>query len=267
MHELNSKIVEAVRNKYGVEPYVFEKMSWGYNSTTFYLEGLVGSQKVRYAVKLSNLSKKRLESLKKDLFFAEFLSDVAKTPKYVKNRQGEFLTVVGQTVIKVSEMVDGIPPFDMNFDIFKQVLEVLKRVHTHKLPSIKLEVIDEGTNLLHCDLTPSNVFVSHGNVVGITDFEFVCIGLVEYDIAKSVVFCWYSMWYKGKGPSFKEVFKKATQNYKNLDEEKLKKYALFHAKHFLEDIKKHKESYADQNYWKYRYDFAKERLKDLRTTI
>jgi len=255
------KLLERILfEEYGISTDYLEVLGWGFTTTAFYIK----FKNNAYLVRLSNYSKEKLDSINKEIYISNYFNSEIPTSKYLKNKSGEYASIFKDRIFRVSEYIEGISPFDIDMDIFKQMIKILRIIHASEIPNINLpEKLAENKPLkfLHGDLTPSNILISYGKIVGILDFEMSLTGPVEWDLAKTTLFGWYRM----PGSSFENVLTSALTFYNqiNIDTNLMIKYALEHAEEFLNNIISHKNIYHHKEDWEHDFDFAKGRLSEL----
>jgi len=151
----------------------------------------------------------------------------------------------------------------MNLDIVLQAVEILHEMHQIKPETINypLEKFDcDAPKFLHGDLTPSNMLISYGKIMGVIDFELSILGPVEYDLARLAIFSWFRM---GDTP-FLNVLQKVKEKYpEGTSLELLEKFSLLHCQMHLDNIKKHEKGYIDEKTYQEELIFTEGRLKVL----
>ncbi len=255
------KLLEQVLfEEYNISTDYLEVLGWGFTTTAFYIK----SKNNAYLVRLSNYSKEKLESVNKEITLSNYFNAQIPTSKYLKNRSGEYTSMYEDRIFRVSEYIEGLSPFDIDMDIFKQMIGVLKIIHNFEIPSITLPkkpYENKPLRFLHGDLTPSNILISYGKIVGVLDFEMGLLGPVERDLAKTTLFGWYRM----PGSTFENVLTSALgfYNYKEADIKLIMKYILEYAEEFLDNIISHKKIYNHKEDWVHDFDFAKGKISEL----
>jgi len=151
--------------------------------------------------------------------------------------------------IKINKYINGVPPFEMNLNILKEAVYILKNIHSTLAPGIKLSSPKglskyENKRFLHGDLTPSNMLVSNNRIIGILDFEHCFIGPIEWDLARCLVFSWFRMPEK---TGFEEALNLIVKVYGSdlVNKKLLLKFSIRNAQTYLHNIVKHKEKYAE----------------------
>lgn len=255
------KLLEQVLlEEYNISTDYLEVLGWGFTTTAFYIKSKNGD----YLVRLSNYSKEKLDSVNKEIHISNYFNSEIPTAAYLKNKLGEYTSIFDDRIFRVSEYIEGISPFDIDIDIFKQMIGILKIMHASEIPNINLpKKVSENKPLrfLHGDLTPSNILISYGKIVGVLDFEMSLVGPVEWDLAKTTLFGWYRM----PGSKFESILTSALDFYgqKDIDINLMMKYTLEHAEEFLNNIISHKNIYHHKEDWEHDFNFAKDRLLEL----
>lgn len=249
--------------EYDIKTTYSEAMSWGYNTTVFYIQ----SEKGNFVAKLTHPTAEKLKKIEKEILLSNKLRSKLPTSRYLPNKNGNWTCEFKNMIFRVSEYIPGTPPFDMNYDILKQAVEFLKSIHLTKLSGISIPVFENGNynTFLHGDLTPSNILISFGKICGIIDFEEAMFGPVEYDLSRLAVFSWFRM----KEKKFDEILGFILERYgndihgTNLDLKLLKKISLDHAKSHLDNTIMNKNHYENIKDWEHDCDFAQSMLKRL----
>lgn len=259
----HKEIEKTLKDLYQIKTQYLEVLAWGYITTSLYIKATDQD----YIFRLSNYSPQKFKDLEREIFITQNLQKTIKTTEYVKDIHGRFLNVIDDKIIRVSKHIEGLPPFDMNFEIFKDIINMQKRIHQQKidveLPQINVE--KEKLKFLHGDLTPSNVLVSYGKLVAILDFELALFGPVEYDIAKTIVFCWF----RDSKKDYLEYLKVGVESYNqaNISLDLINIYAKQHLQTHLNNIISHKENYDVGAGWQSDYDFTNKMLDRFTTSI
>ncbi|MBN1162417.1 phosphotransferase [Patescibacteria group bacterium] len=275
-YEFHKKLEEVVAREYGIKPTFSDLISWGYTTNAYFIE--TKNKTKRYVARLTKYSPAKIKETERDLFMTKYLADSIPIPKLFENKRGELITFIKKetdkqgvllmenAMMRLSEYIEAVPPFDMTDDIYKQVLVMLKKVHSHTIPDYEFSVINEPKvgkkeyKLLHGDLTPSNVLVAHGKVIVIGDFDESCIGPVEWDLAKTLVFSWFRM----KERKFTDVFELTKEVYReNLLPDLILEYSKNHIEYRLDNINRHKTSYEKPHEWEADYNFTNSKLEEL----
>lgn len=253
-------LAACIEENYGIIPVFTNTISWGYQTTAVYIE----TSGAKYIAKLTIPSEERISALAKDISVSAILNKALPTPVYLKNKRTNYLTNFQEYVMRMQYFIEGMPPFDMNDDILRQMIEAMKIIHVQDAAGIHLSKHANPKNeykFLHGDLTPSNVLVSYGKLSGILDFDLAALGPVEWDISRTAVFCWFRM----QDMSFKEVLRQAVEFYgaKSLREDLLLEYAKTHVNSHAENIFLHKDNYRDLNEWAKEYEFAQNASREI----
>lgn len=268
MNVMNEDTIKLLlKEEYAIIPRVFEKSAWGYNTVAYYVQHSSDT----YVVKVTPTSKEKLVGCQKDVLISTLLSPALPTPRYLKNRHGEYMTNASDLIIRVAHYIEGTSPFKMNIPVYKQIIQLLAVLHTTPVDSVlkallgqNLNVLDGGSVFLHGDLTPSNVIVADDKVVGLMDFEDSLIGPVEYDLARSAVFSWFRM----DSMPFKDLVDLTMEEYKgSADRLKMLNYCVRHARNHLKQVVEHKGSYKDEVFWNDDYNFSSKALKEIESLI
>jgi len=273
--QFHQKLEDIIRDNWGINPQFTNPFAWGYSSTGIYLKS---KDQKEYVAMLCNNSKQKRKLIEKNILISCFLNLSVKTPKYLKNKNKEYILNIKKIevpegknvenkILILGEFLSGVLPFDMNLDILSQAIRVLEEIHQVDPTGIKhlLNKIDcENPKFLHGDLTPSNMLVSYGKISGVLDFELALLGPVEYDLARLGVFSWFRM----KNTNFGEIINLIYENYpQNLSMEKLKKFSRLHCQMHLDNVRKHKKIYDDPLKFQEELDFALDRFKSLKADL
>lgn len=252
---------------FGLETELLEEKpsSWGYSTSCYYLKAKDGD----YAVSISRHSTKKLVLINKDIYISNFLKPVVPTPTYLQTKNKNNFIVKNEHIIKINKYINGVPPFEMNLNILKEAVYILKNIHSTLAPGIKLSSPKglskyENKRFLHGDLTPSNMLVSNNRIIGILDFEHCFIGPIEWDLARCLVFSWFRMYEK---VTFEETLNLVLEVYGSdlVNKKLLLEFSIKNAQTYLHNIVKHKEKYEDKEWFTMEYDFAKEMMKYIKT--
>ncbi len=260
LQQYHKLLERTLLEEYNISADYLEVLAWGFTTTAFYIK----SKNNAYLVRLSNYSKEKLESVNKEITISNYFNSKIPTSKYLKNKSGEYTGIYEDRILRISEFIEGIAPFDIDTDIFKQMIGVLKVIHASEIPNIDLPgkpFESKPLRFLHGDLTPSNILISYGKIVGVLDFEMSLLGPVERDLAKTILFGWYRM----PGSKFEDVLTSALgfYNYKEMDIKLMMKYVFEYAQEFLDNIISHKNIYLHTEDWEHDFDFAKGKLSEL----
>lgn len=261
LQKYHKLLEQALLEEYNISTDYLEVLAWGFTTTAFYIK----SKSNAYLVRLSNYSKEKLEGVNKEITLSNYFNSRIPTSKYLKNKSGGYTNIYEDRILRVSEYIEGIAPFDINTDMFKQMIEVLKIIHSSEIPNVDLPkkpFENKPLKFLHGDLTPSNILISYGKIVGVLDFEMSLLGPVERDLAKTILFGWY----RTPGSTFENVLTSALgfYNQKDVDVALMMKYTFEYAKEFLDNIISHKAIYNHKKDWEHDFDFAKRKLEILK---
>lgn len=269
-----------LKNNYGIKTEYLEVMSWGYVSTALYIKTTEGKEIV---ARIGEYSKEKIKNIERDYNVTKYLSQKVPTSEYILDKNGRYLISYEDNevlrlaekpdllikskkrVIRLSDYIQGTPPFDMNLKIFTQAVEILKIIHQQEIPTYinleKSKYKNGNEKLLHGDLTPSNILVSFGNVAAVVDFEESCIGPVEWDLARCAFFGWGRM----KNVEYKKVIETLYVTYKEktLDIKSLIEFSIENAYLHLNNVMKHKERYETYEKWKEDFDISKRQVDEL----
>ena len=259
----HQELEDFIFSEYGIKTTYSEAMSWGYNTTVFYIQ----SNRGNFVAKLTHPTPEKLIKIEKEITLSNKLHNELPTSKYLLNKNGEWTCKFKDMVFRISEYVAGTPPFDMNFDILEQAVSFLKKIHSIKVSEVSIPTYEEGNydTFLHGDLTPSNILISFGKICGIVDFEEAMYGPIEYDLSRLAVFSWFRM----KENKFSEILDFVTQKYgvsvnsKSVDQKLLKKISLDHAKSHLDNTIMNKTHYEKPEDWEHDCDFAQSMLNGI----
>lgn len=288
--QLKKFINDVIASNYDVDIKGFKVIAWGYQTLSLYMTDTTNTE---YLIKVSPKSQEKIRKLEKAIAVENALHNTLKTPLFLKNRSGEFVTSKDKLVVVLQEFIHGSQVFIMDWNIFKQGIESLNQIHTFPKLSTKLEnlnyksllkeVVPElkknvGLNdfmrqlsdkfvLLHGDLTPANILVQNGKISGVIDFEECMYGPAEYDLSRFAVFTTFHMEEQNLEVYLAEIKKiyKGT-----LSDVTFYLTALFHLKQRLRSLQKHKKDYEDLSYWKMDYmftDFKIQKLLNLISTL
>lgn len=264
----HTHIEKIIEDHYGIKPKFSDVIGWGYNTTSIYVEDI---QAAKYVIKYRSHTPQHEELLLKDAYFADYLKTELPTVSYIPNNAGELVTIKDGYLFALTEFISGMPPFDMSFDILEDVIPYFKKIHNTTPPKVALDYHSHGVRgsettvpqnyrLLHGDITPSNILVSHGKLSAILDFEFSLLGPVEWDLASLVVFSWFRM----QNESFAEILDFTVAAYgETIDKALVKQFAVDILNKRLSDILEHKESYSSEKSWFEDYSFTIDRLREI----
>jgi aminoglycoside phosphotransferase (APT) family kinase protein len=258
-------IINILIDAYGITPSIVEKSAWGYTTAAFYVETNDGT---KYMIKTAESNDEKLKRANKDVRLSEILRPLFPTPVYLKNSSGGYITLSKNVIYRVSEYIKGTAPFDMNMNIFEEVISYLKRFHEFDLRNIDielpvLEIPDKLNCFLHGDLTASNIIVADNIISGVMDFEDSLLGPAEYDLARSSVFCWFRF----KNIPFQKVFDTTVEKYgKSVDAKLILNFAVKHAQYHLNQVVNNKSKYDDEVFWKDDFNFSKKASEEIQIT-
>ena len=269
----HQELEDFIFSEYGIKTTYSETMSWGYNTTVFYIQ----SDRGNFVAKLTHPTPEKLIKINKEIALSNKLHNELPTSKYLLNKNGKWTCNYKASrnppkadkniVFRISEYVAGTPPFDMNFDILEQAVGFLKKIHSIKISDVVIPTYEDKNydTFLHGDLTPSNILISFGKICGIVDFEEAMYGPIEYDLSRLAVFSWFRM----KENKFSEILDFITQKYdvsangESVDQKLLKKISLDHAKSHLDNTIMNKEHYENIKDWEHDCDFAQSMLNGI----
>lgn len=263
----NKHIEDLIIQEYDLEIKFLNLINWGYNTTAFYLETSIG----KLILRLSTYSEEKLQVIRKDILISELLADVLSIPRFIKSKKGNLICVITdeqrvKRILRLSDHMEGVMPFNPDKEVIYQTAIFLKKLHTQvpeeKLILLKkssmLEIKENVPNVLvHGDLTPSNVLISHNKLVRVVDFENACIGPREIDLARSSVFFWFRM------PDFKfeEVLGMFLDAYNSeVSSEMLYDYSRAFLVEHVENVTNSKEFYESESAWNEDVKFSKQML-------
>lgn len=250
-------IEEVVSNQWNVQTQYLENIFWGYNTSAFYIK----AHNNEYILRTTKNTVSKQKLLKIDLGLSKYLNNVVPTSMYLKTTKNKDFYMDDKRIYKLSKYIQGVPPFDMSLEIFKQAVEMLYKIHQTPPPpqkTIKLKI--KGKTLLHGDLTPSNILISHDKVVGILDFELAFLGPAEYDIARASTLSWFRL----QEIPFQEFISTAEKAYeKELDRKLLLRLSKHTAEKHLANIVKYKGNYENEKMWLKDYLFAQKIVERL----
>lgn len=248
-----------LKTQWDIDTVYFENIAWGYNTTAYYIK----STKADYLLRTAKYTTHKALLLKKDIYLSGVLAEAIPTSNYLPTINDKNYKIQTKRIFKLSKFIEGTPPFDLSFAVLDQIITHMIKIHDHdaNMLSMKLPKLSRKTEknvLLHGDLSPSNVLISHGKVVGILDFEKAMLGPIEYDVARTTVLCWFRM----INHPFDQVANYIKENYehgtkKELDIKLLKKYYEKTIKSHLNNVAKHKTRYDSVQKWEEDHKFAK----------
>lgn len=273
--QFHQKLENIIKENWGISPQFTNPFAWGYGSTGIYLKS---KDQKEYVAMLCNDSVQKRKLVEKNILISSFLNLSVKTPRYLKNKNGEYILKIKKIevpegknvenkILILGNFLSGVLPFDMNSDILSQAIKVLEEIHQIDPTKIKhlLGKIDcEDPKFLHGDLTPSNMLVSYGKISGILDFELASLGPVEYDLARLGVFSWFRL----KNTGFGEIIKLIHETYsQRLSLEKLKNFSYLHCQMHLDNVKEHEKIYDNPLKFREELAFAEDKLKNLKADL
>lgn len=263
----NKHIEDIIVQEYDLEIKFLNLINWGYNTTAFYLETSIG----KLILRLSTYSEEKLQVIQKDILISELLSDVLPIPRFIKSKKGNLICVITdeqgvKRILRLSDHMEGVMPFNPDKEVIHQTATFLKKLHT-QVPAEKLTLLKKSSMLeikenapavlVHGDLTPSNVLISHNKLVRVVDFENACIGPKEIDLARSSVFFWFRM------PNFKfeEVLCMFLDAYNDeVNSDMLYDFSRAFLVEHVENVTNSKEVYESENAWNEDIKFSKQML-------
>ncbi len=252
----NKHIEDLVTQEYDLQIKFLNLINWGYNTTAFYLETTAG----KLILRLSTYSDTKLHAIQKDILISELLSDLLPIPHFIKSKKGNHICVITdeqgvKKILRLSDHMEGVMPFNPTKDIIGQTAAFLKRLHTQmpaqKLALLKdsnmLEVKDsESSVLIHGDLTPSNILIAHNQLVRVVDFENACLGPKELDLARASVFFWFRM----ENLKFEEVLGMFLETYTaKVDSAMLYDFSRAFVVEHVTNVTNSKEMYDSDEAW------------------
>lgn len=263
----NKHIEDIIVQEYDLEIKFLNLINWGYNTTAFYLETSIG----KLILRLSTYSEEKLQVIQKDILISELLADVLPIPHFIKSKRGNLICVITdeqgvKRILRLSDHMEGVMPFNPDKEVIHQTATFLKKLHT-QVPAEKLTLLKKSSMLeikenapavlVHGDLTPSNVLISHNKLVRVVDFENACIGPKEIDLARSSVFFWFRM------PNFKfeEVLCMFLDAYNDeVNSDMLYDFSRAFLVEHVENVTNSKEVYESENAWNEDIKFSKQML-------
>lgn len=263
----NKHIEDIIIQEYDLEIKFLNLINWGYNTTAFYLETSIG----KLILRLSTYSEEKLQVIQKDILISELLADVLPIPHFIKSKKGNLICVITdeqgvKRILRLSDHMEGVMPFNPDKEVIHQTAAFLKKLHT-QVPAEKLALLKKSSMLeikdnapavlVHGDLTPSNVLISHNKLVRVVDFENACIGPKEIDLARSSVFFWFRM------PNFKfeEVLCMFLDAYNDeVNSDMLYDFSRAFLVEHVENVTNSKEVYESENAWNEDIKFSKQML-------
>jgi tRNA A-37 threonylcarbamoyl transferase component Bud32 len=267
LKKYHEQLAQVLMTYYDITPMYMEVLSWGYNTTAFYIKSAGGE----FSMRIVDFSEPRQEALIKDIAVSRKLGLYLPTAEYIESKAQKFLTAFTdieneKKLMRVAKFITGVQPFDMTTDILNQAIAYLKRMHDVQVsdelkPELgRIENPKKQYVLLHGDLTPSNLLVSFGKVVAILDFERAALGPIEYDLARTTVFCWFRM----ATESFRQVFDNVADSYGNVNKDLMFRYSLDHAKEHLDNVTQAKARYTEESLWQKDLTFAQKMYQQVR---
>lgn len=265
------KAVKAVvEEKYPLQVQWTKVIAWGYQTVCLYMED---NHQNKYVIKYTKANEQKLAKISKSIHLEHYLTIKLPTPEYIKNNEGGFITQFNTDhVLRLQHHLEGIPPYDMTWEIFDQAIEKLQILHQMPIPT-EVEIEQYINNdlastleetdyvLLHGDLTPSNILISFGRITGILDFEESLIGPAEYDLARLAVFSGYYM----QDVTFDDLWNrcKTTYQLRKLNKVVFVSTALEHLQERLQNLGAHKESYDNLGDWEADLQFTQDKLEEI----
>ncbi len=278
LERYSKNIEEVVEKNYDVQPQYVEILTWGYTAVAYFIRAVNGQ---KYLAKVTDYSPEKEKRLLKAVCLSAFLDSVITTTRCFKNLSGQHLTVFedvlgSNKILKLSTYIDGAQALEMDWNILDTAIKNLKIIHTLPTDNLscdlpKLESPKSEYKLLHGDLTPQNILVYYGKVTGILDFEEMLLGPVEYDLARTAVFCWFRM----ADIKFAEVLKHIMNSYEKsgetdgssrLDKELFWQYSKEHAQKHLHNVEGARAKYDKKGQllmWEKELRFSQERYVEI----
>ncbi len=243
---------DRVHQMYKIEIAKSELISWGYHSFTIYMETATGRKII---ARIANKTPERDVLLQRAILVEQLLAEVIPTPRYIENIEGSCITDFEKQTIRLHEHIEGTAPFDMNKEIFVQMIDVLNKIHGFSNKAKGLDKLylptmpAENYVLLHGDLTPSNIIVASNKISGVLDFENTILGPAEYDLAYMTLFSWYRF-KRIDFTNLTDLIKHHYHDYNSIDIDKLNDFAKKILERHLNNIIKHKDDYINKEHWK-----------------
>lgn len=248
--EYESHLKDFIQQKYSLKINFLTLMNWGYTTTAYYMK----TDKGNFVCRISKFSKDKEEGLTKDIQVSNILMDSYNIPAYINSNQGEYLLkyvdLMGQSqLLRISDHIEGVIGFNISIENVRDLALFLHKLH-HELPNeqdIKLKELfkpNEG-KFLHGDLTPTNCLISYGKVVRIVDFEHSFFGSIEYDLARTAVFCWFHL-ENLKFTEIEEILLSAYKTKDQIDTNILHDFAQNNIAKLIYNIKKHTQDYENE---------------------
>lgn len=263
--EYETHLKDFIQQNYSLKITFLTLMNWGYTTTAYYMK----TDKGNFVCRISKFSKDKELGLTKDIQVSNILRVSYNIPSYIQSNQGVYLLkyvdLIGQSqLLRISDYIEGVIGFNITTQNVQELAIFLHKLH-HKLPNeqnIKLKELfkpNEG-NFLHGDLTPTNCLISHGKVVRIVDFEHSLFGPIEYDLARTAVFCWFHL----NSMTFKDVTDILLKKYNTpIDLTTYKESAHTQLSQHYSSIVKHRHDYVNEADFKRDEAFAKKMLERL----
>lgn len=267
----HNNIAENIQDNYDVKVLWTKVIAWGYQTIGVYMEDV---NHKKYIIKLTRKEYEKKEKMIRSILVEEYLYDKIPSALYVKNTNDDWITEYsngeyGDYLLRLQHHIEGVPAFDMTFDILSQTIDYLKIIHSSEPPHIALPTYESTREidykLLHGDLTPSNILVSFGNVTGILDFEECMLGPVEFDLSRLAVFSWFRM----SDIAYDEVLKKTLELYgiQKYDLKWLHELSVHQLEERLANLEKYRHEYEDDKPWKDDYDYTSKKLGEIRKLL
>lgn len=256
-----------VIEEYGIDTKFSDVVGWGYNSTSIYLNDTADNE---YLIKFRTNTLENKASITKDIYFANYLKNEIPTVEYIPSKNSNYITEANNLLYTVHKFKQGVTPFRLTREIIVDSIPYFKRIHNFKVPSkreIELrQLLGNGDpskyKLLHGDITPSNYLVAYNKVSAILDFEFMCIGPVEYDLASMIVFSWFRM----ETETYISIRDFIISEYDEpVNSALIYKYASNLLESRLTAIHKFKKTYKSRKDWLSDFNFTTSKLNELKS--
>lgn len=225
--EYGNKIRKHLKNSYNIENVEFINCySWGFNTSAFYIHI---DENTKYTARISsNLNKGK--NLLNDIYWSNKLKSIVTTSEFIKDRFNNEISFFGNSYFRLSKHIEGTAPFEMNFEIFDQIIEKLTLIHNFEIKGKEC--------LIHGDTTPSNFLVSYEKLVGILDFEETRFGYPEEDFGKLTIFSST----RDIEKSFLDYLDRTLSKSPYLDRDKIIHFAKISVKKYIENLENNKKT-------------------------
>lgn len=259
-----------IEQNYDIKTRYLEVLSWGYTTTAFYIK----TENDSFIVRLSTYSVKKEQSMRKEITLSQLLKPTVPCCEYIKARNGGFMLINDDKILRISKYIEGVPPFDFDPQVLNQTVNYLKMIHKYNNDALQLPYFEntKGKNykLLHGDLTPSNILISYGKIVGILDFELAIFGPIEWDLSRTAVF----FWFRTDVMPFDTILNQILGTYREneaveitdeINANLLLEFSQMHLESHLNNIRMNKNDYDNLSEWEHDCNFAADKLKKLTT--